>query len=59
MTQTSRFSEQDAIDEKVTPANSRQKEKLPYWLIVLMASILAIILIWVMMIVIYPSIALS
>ena len=32
---------------------------LPLWLVILMAAFTAIVLIWVMLIIIYPSIALS
>jgi hypothetical protein len=34
------------------------REKMPLWLAVLIASILAIVVIWIMLIAIYPSIAL-
>jgi hypothetical protein len=35
------------------------EKKMPLWLMILLATITAIVVIWVMLIVIYPSLALS
>lgn len=34
-------------------------KKIPLWLMILLAAIIAIVFIWVMLIIIYPSLALS
>jgi hypothetical protein len=52
-------SEPYVMEERPRPTESKYQEKLPYWLIILVASILAIAIIWIMLIVIYPSMALS
>jgi hypothetical protein len=49
---------QFAASEDAHSSEPKMREKMPLWLAVLIASILAIVVIWIMLIAIYPSIAL-
>jgi ABC-type phosphate transport system permease subunit len=43
------------MEEKARPPESKYEEKLPKWLIVLIASILAVFLVYLLVILIFPS----
>jgi hypothetical protein len=45
--------------EVSSPVHTVAEKKTPLWLMILLAAITAIIFIWVMLIVVYPSLALS